>query len=96
MEFQDEIPDGVLDVDHTIEQRRCGVRPSAFAAHPCFSADMDASRRKLEVEATSDFKHLHCVSENRIHCPTKDGNSQYPHMFFPQKMTYLGVLMSIV
>jgi len=29
-EFQDEIPDGVLDVDHTIEQRRCGVRPYSY------------------------------------------------------------------
>jgi hypothetical protein len=30
VEFQDEIPDGVLDVDHTIEQRRCGVRPYSY------------------------------------------------------------------
>merc|ERR1719146_249167 len=30
VEFQDEILDGVLDVDHTIEQRRCGVRPYSY------------------------------------------------------------------
>jgi hypothetical protein len=30
VEFQDDIPDGVLDVDHTIEQRRCGVRPYSY------------------------------------------------------------------
>jgi hypothetical protein len=34
VEFGDEIPEGVLDVDHTIEQRRCGVRPYSYRSIP--------------------------------------------------------------